>query len=184
MTVPSLYATTPFYNSTSALSGNPFANNSTCGVSSTLRSCGLGQFPQYGNIGYANRIEGTGDWTEWLGNAVANVIDRTAPILNQAFEAFLGQGKMKLLEASGYKFLGPVTTMINGVETPGIKAQKKDGSFVIVLKDGNEVPFTSTVAAQTKTVDVKTGLTTGQTAGIAVAAVAAIALLFFLSKRR
>ena len=185
MTVPSLYASRAFYDSTSALSGNPFSNTSTCGVSSTLRSCGLGQFPQYGNIGYANRIEGTGDWTEWFSNAVGNVIDRTAPILNQAFEAFLGQGKTKILEAAGYKMLGPVTTMLNGVETPGIKAQKKDGSFVIILKDGSEIPFTSSVAAGTKTVDIKTGLTTGQTAGIAVAAVAAIGLLFFfMSKRR
>jgi len=193
MTVPSLYASKAFYDTTSALNGNPFYRNVTNGVSASIRSCslasnlstcGLGAFPG-GNIGYANRIEGVSDWTDWLGNAAANVIDRAAPILNQAFEAFLGQGKVKLLEAAGYKMLGPVTTMINGVETPGIKAQKRDGSFVIVLKDGNEVPFTTAVAAQTKTVDVKTGLTTGQTAGIAVAAVAAIGLLFFfMSKRR
>jgi LPXTG-motif cell wall-anchored protein len=152
-------------------------------LASNLTSCGLGAFPG-GNIGYANRIEGVNDWTDWLGNAAANVIDRAAPILNQAFEAFLGQGKVKLLEAAGYKMLGPVTTMINGVETPGIKAQKRDGSFVIVLKDGNEVPFTTAVAAQTKTVDIKTGLTTGQTAGIAVGVVALAALFFFMSKRR
>lgn len=190
MNLPNLYTTSAFYDSTSALNGNPFVNPRTCGVSGTLRgSClastsGLGDFPG-GNIGYANRIEGTGDWTEWFSNAVGNVIDRTAPILNQVFEAFLGQGKTKLLEAAGYKMLGPVTTMLNGVETPGIKAQKKDGSFVIILKDGSEIPFTSSVAAGTKTVDIKTGLTTGQTAGIAVAAVAAIGLLFFfMSKRR
>jgi LPXTG-motif cell wall-anchored protein len=52
------------------------------------------------------------------------------------------------------------------------------------LKDGNEVPFTTSVAAQTKTVDIKTGLTTGQTAGIAVGVVALAALFFFMSKRR
>jgi hypothetical protein len=192
MTVPSLYSARAFYDSTSALNGNPFYNPRTCGVFGTMRgsslgsnlsTCGLGAFPG-GNIGYANRIEGTGDWTEWLGNAVGNVIDRAAPILNQAFDAFLGQGKVKLLEAAGYKMLGPVTTVINGVETPGIKAQKADSSFVIVLKDGSEVPFTSVVAAQTKNVDVKTGLTTGQTAGIAVVAVAAIAIFYFMSKRR
>ena len=81
--------------------------------------------------------------------------------------------------------LGPVTVMINGIETSGIKASKKDGSFVILLKDGSEIPFTSAIAAQTRTVDLKTGLTTGQTAGIAVAAVAVIGLLFFfMSKRR
>ena len=200
MNIPSLYGSRAFYDSTSAL--NAFCSPCTRGVASTLRSCdlgstlasaglgsnlasaGLGANPAFGNIGYANRISGTGDWTEWLGNAVGNVIDRAAPILNQAFEAFLGQGKMTVLKAAGYTFLGPVTTVINGVEIPGIKAQKKDGSFVIVLKDGNEVPFTSQVAAQTRTVDVKTGLTSGQTTGLIVGGVALVALFLFMSKRR
>jgi len=183
MTVPSLYSSKAFYDSTSALSGNPFSNNSTCGVSSTLRGCGLAAFPG-GNIGYANRIEGTGDWLDVLSQAAGNIIDRAAPILNQAVDALLGQGQTKLLEAAGYKMLGPVTTVINGVETQGVKAQKKDGSFVIILKGGNEVPFTSAVAAQTRIVDLKTGLTTAQTTGIAVGAVALVALFFFMSKRR
>jgi len=184
MTVPSLTATKSFYDSTSALSGNPFTSNSTCGVSGTLKDCGLGAFPG-GNIGYANRIEATSGWLDIFSEAAGNIIDRAAPILNQAVDALLGQGQTKLLEASGYKMLGPVTTIINGVETPGVKAQKRDGSFVIILKGGNEVPFTSAVASQTRTVDPKTGLTTGQTAGIAVAAVAVIGLLFFfMSKRR
>jgi len=184
MIVPSLYANKAFYDSTSALSGNPFSSNSTCGMSGTMRDCGLAAFPG-GNIGYANRIEGTGgDIADWFSAAAGNVIDRLAPTLNQMFEGFLGQGKLKALEVAGYKMLGPVTTIINGVETSGIKAQKKDGTFVIVLKDG-EIPFTSSVASQTRTVDPRTGLTTGQTAGIAVAAVAVIGLLFFfMSKRR
>ena len=184
MIVPSLYANKAFYDSTSALSGNPFSNNSTCGVSGTMRDCGLAAFPG-GNIGYANRIEGVNGWLDIFSEAAGNLIDRAAPILNQAFDAFLGQGKVKVLEAAGYKMLGPVTVMINGIETSGIKASKKDGSFVILLKDGSEIPFTSAIAAQTRTVDLKTGLTTGQTAGIAVAAVAVIGLLFFfMSKRR
>ena len=184
MTVPSLYGNKAFYDSTSALSGNPFTSNRTCGVSSTLRDCGLAAFPG-GNIGYANRIEATSGWLDVLSEAAGNLIDRTAPILNQAVDALLGQGQTKLLEASGYKMLGPVTTIINGVETQGVKAQKKDGSFVIILKGGNEVPFTSAVAAQTRLVDPKTGLTTAQTTGVAVAAVAVIGLLFFfMSKRR
>ena len=184
MTVPSLYANKSFYDSTSALSGNPFTSNSTCGVSGTLKDCCLGAFPG-GNIGYANRIEATSGWLDIFSEAAGNIIDRAAPILNQAVDALLGQGQTKLLEASGYKMLGPVTTIINGVETPGVKAQKRDGSFVIILKGGNEVPFTSAVASQTRTVDPKTGLTTGQTACIAVAAVAVIGLLFyFMSKRR
>jgi LPXTG-motif cell wall-anchored protein len=184
MTVPSLYANKSFYDSTSALSGNPFTSNSTCGVSGTLKDCGLAAFPG-GNIGYANRIEGVNGWLDIFSELAGNVIDRAAPVLNQAFDALLGQGQTKVLEAAGYKMLGPVTTIVNGVEEPGIKAQKKDGSFIILLKGFREVPFTSSVASQTRTVDPKTGLTTGQTAGIAVAAVAVIGLLFFfMSKRR
>jgi len=183
MTVPSLYGNKAFYDSTSALSGNPFTSNRTCGVSSTLRDCGLAAFPG-GNIGYANRVEGTGDALDLLSQAAGNVIDRLAPVLNRAVDALLGQGQTKLLESLGYKMLGPVTTVINGVETQGVKAQKKDGSFVILLKDGVEVPFTTAVAAQTRIVDLKTGLTTAQTTGIAVGAVALVALFFFMSKRR
>jgi len=185
MTVPSLYSAKAFYDSTSALNGNPFVNNSTCGVSSTLRCCGLGGYPQYGNIGYANRVEGvSGELTDWFKVVAGNVISNFTPTLQQAFDSFLGTGKQKLLEAAGYKMLGPVMIVQNGTEVPGIKAQKKDGSFVVILKDGSEVPFTSAVAAQTKTVDLKTGLTTGQTAGIAVGVVALVALFYFMSKRR
>ena len=124
-------------------------------------------------------------WFDIFSEFAGNVIDRAAPVLNQAFDALLGQGQTKVLEAAGYKMLGPVTTIVNGVEEAGIKAQKKDGSFIILLKGFREVPFTSAVAAQTRTVDPKTGLTTGQTLGIGVGVVAAVALLFFfMSKRR
>ena len=184
MIVSSLYANKAFYDSTSALSGNPFSDNSTCGVSGTLKDCGLAAFPG-GNIGYANRIEGVNSWLDVLSELAGNVIDRTAPIFNQAFDAFLGQGRVKVLEAAGYKMLGPVTTIVNGVEEAGIKAQKKDGSFIILLKGFREIPFTSAVAAQTRLVDLKTGLTTAQVAGIGVGVVAVIGLLFFfMSKRR
>ena len=184
MIVPSLYANKAFYDSTSALSGNPFSDNSTCGMSGTLKDCGLAAFPG-GNIGYANRIEGVNGWFDIFSEFAGNVIDRAAPVLNQAFDALLGQGQTKVLEAAGYKMLGPVTTIVNGVEEAGIKAQKKDGSFIILLKGFREVPFTSAVATQTRTVDPKTGLTTGQTLGIGVGVVAAVALLFFfMSKRR
>ena len=184
MIVPSLYGNKAFYDSTSALSGNPFTNNSTCGMSGTLKDCGLAAFPG-GNIGYANRIEGVNGWFDIFSEFAGNVIDRAAPVLNQAFDALLGQGQTKVLEAAGYKMLGPVTTIVNGVEEAGIKAQKKDGSFIILLKGFREVPFTSAVAAQTRTVDPKTGLTTAQTVGIGVGVVAAVALLFFfMSKRR
>ena len=188
MTVPSLYSAKAFYDSTSALSGNPFCNNSTCGVSSTLRSCGLGEYPQYGNIGYANRIEGTGGFfDDLLGGAktvAQNVLGFVAPSVGSAVEQLIGQARKIGLEKAGYKFLEVVQISYQGNPTAGTKVKKPDGTFVVMLADGTEIPYTSDVAKQVLTVDPKTGFTTGQTAGIAVAAIAAVALLYFISKRR
>lgn len=184
MTVPSLYSAKAFYDSTSALSGNPFCNNSTCGVSSTLRSCGLGEYPQYGNIGYANRIEGTGDFFDNLKSVGKNILGFVAPSVGSAVEQLIGQARKIGLEKAGYKFLEVVQISYQGNPTAGTKVKKPDGTFVVMLADGTEIPYTSDVAKQVLTVDPKTGFTTGQTAGIAVAAIAAVALLYFISKRR
>ena len=183
MTVPSLYSAKAFYDSTSALSGNPFVNNSTCGVSSTLRDCGLAAFPG-GNIGYANRIEGTGDFFDDLKSVGKNILGFVAPSVGSAVEQLIGQARKLGLEKAGYKFLEVVQISYQGKPTAGTKVKKPDGSFVVMLADGTEIPYTSDVAKQVLTVDPKTGFTTGQTAGIAVAAIAAVALLYFISKRR
>ena len=187
MTVPSLYSAKAFYDSTSALSGNPFVNNSTCGVSGTLRDCGLAAFPG-GNIGYANRIEGVnGFFDDLLGGAktvAQNVLGFVAPSVGSAVEQLIGQGRKLALEKAGYKFLEVVQVTYQGKPTAGTKIKKPDGTFVVMLADGTEIPYTSDVAKQVLTVDPKTGFTTGQTAGIAVAAIAAVALLYFISKRR
>lgn len=195
MNIPSLYGSRAFYDTTSALNGVPFANPSTCGVMGTMRdqslgsnlaSCGLGAYPDYGNIGYANRIYSVGGWEEiWdaAKQGLGNVIDRFADPLNQVVDALVGQGQRKLLESQGYVFLEPVEVTYKGALTQGMKVKNKNGQFEVLLKNGSLIPFTSDIAAATRKVDLKTGLTTGQTAGIAIA-VAAVALVFILSRRR
>ena len=181
MTVPSLYSAKAFYDSTSALNGNPFVNNSTCGVSSTLRSCGLGEYPQYGNIGYANRIEATGNW---FTDILSTGRDILAPTAANLIDSLVQKGFTAARKAAGYTMLEVVQIQQGGQTVFGQKAKKPNGSFVVILADGSEVPFTSEVAAASKSVSPTTGLTSGQTAGIAVAAVAALAFFYFMSKRR
>ena len=195
MNIPSLYGSRAFYDTTSALNGIPFANPTTCGVMGTMRdqslganlaSCGLGAYPDYGNIGYANRIYSVGSWDAIFDAAkqgLGNVIDRFADPLNQLVDALVGQGQRKLLESQGYVFLEPVEVTYQGALTQGMKVKNKNGQFEVLLKNGSLIPFTSDIAAVTRKVDIKTGLTTGQTAGIAIA-VAAVALVFILSRRR
>jgi hypothetical protein len=195
MNIPSLYSSRAFYDTTSALNGIPFANPSTCGVMGTMRdqslganlaSCGLGAYPDYGNIGYANRIYSVGGWEDLWDAAkqgLGNVIDRLADPLNQVVDALVGQGQRKLLESQGYVFLEPVEVTYKGALTQGMKVKNKNGQFEVLLKNGSLIPFTSDIAAVTRRVDLKTGLTTGQTAGIAIA-VAAVALVIILSRRR
>jgi len=193
MNIPSLYRTSSFYDTTSALNGNPFVNPRTCGVAGTLRgsclasTCDMGAFPG-GNIGYANRIEGVNgiidDLVAGAKNVGQNVLGFIAPTVGAAVETLLGKAMKSTREAVGYKFLEVVQVNRNGVLTAGTKAQKPDGSFVIVFADGTEIPFTSDVARQTQAINPKTGLPAGAAAGLAVGAVALVALFLFMSKRR
>ena len=181
MIVPSLYANKAFYDSTSALSGNPFSNNSTCGVSGTMRDCGLAAFPG-GNIGYANRIEATGNWfTDILGT----VRDVVAPTAANLIDTLAQKGFAAARKAAGYTLMEVVQIRQGNQSVFGQKAKKPNGSFVVILADGSEVPFTSEIAAASQAVDPRTGLSTAQTLGIGVGVAAAVALLFFfMSKRR
>ena len=189
MTVPSLYASKAFYDTTSALNGNPFYRNVTNGVSASIRSCslasnlttcGLGAFPG-GNIGYANRIEGTAGWFD---DVLGTVKDLVIPTASNLIDTLAQKGFTAARKAAGYTML-EVVQIQQGTQTVfGQKAKKPNGTFVIILADGSEIPYTTEVAAASKSVNSITGLTTGQTAGIAVAAVAAIAIFYFMSKRR
>lgn len=196
MNVPNLYTSKAFYDTTSALSANPFVNPRTCGMSGTLRgsclasnlsTCGLGAFPG-GNIGYANRIEGTSgiidDLVSGAKNVGQNVLGFIAPTVGAAVETLLGKAMKSTREAVGYKFLEVVQVNRNGVLTAGTKAQKPDGSFVIVFADGTEIPFTSDVARQTQAINPSTGLPAGAAAGLTVGVIALVALFLFMSKRR
>ena len=196
MNVPNLYASKAFYDSTSALNGNPFVNPRTCGVSGTLRgsclasnlsTCGLGAFPG-GNIGYSNRIEGTSDFLSDLAtgakNVATNVLGFIAPTVGSAVEQLIGSARKTGLEKLGYTFLEVVQIPYQGKTVPGTKVKKPDGTFVVMLSDGTEIPYTSDLARSTQTVNPQTGLPAGAAAGLAVGVVALAALFFFMSKRR
>jgi hypothetical protein len=187
MNVPNLYSSAAFYDSTSALNGNPFVNPRTCGVAGTLRGSCLAAFPG-GNIGYANRIEGVDgiidDLVSGAKSVGQNVLGFIAPTVGAAVETLLGNAMKSTREAVGYKFLEVVQVNRSGVLTAGTKAQKPDGSFVIVFADGTEIPFTSDVARQTQAINPSTGLPVAAAAGLAVGAVALVALFYFMSKRR
>lgn len=190
MNIPSLYGDRAFYDTTSALNGIPFANPRTCGVMGTVRdntlganlaSCGLGAYPDYGNIGYANRIYSTGDWFD---KVLETVKDVAAPTAANLLDTLLQKGFTAARKAMGYTMLEVIQISQGGRTVFGQKAKKPDGTFVVILADGSEIPFTSDVAAASKTVNPTTGLTTGQTIGIAAIAVAAVVLVVVLSRRR
>jgi LPXTG-motif cell wall-anchored protein len=144
-------------------------------LAANLSTCGLGEFPG-GNIGYANRIEGTnGIIDDLIGGAKdvgRNVLGFIAPTVGAAVETLLGKAMKSTREAVGYKFLEVVQVNRNGVPTAGTKA------------DGTEIPFTSDVARQTQAINPQTGLPAGAAAGLAVGAIALVALFYFMSKRR
>lgn len=187
MNVANLYTSKAFYDSTSALNGNPFVNPRTCGVAGTLRNSCLAAFPG-GNIGYANRIEGVDGiidtLTEGAKNVATNVLGFIAPSVGSAVEQLIGSARKIGLEKLGYKFLEVVQVPYQGKIVPGTKVKKPDGTFVVMLSDGTEIPFTTDVARTTQTVNPQTGLPAGAAAGLAVGAVALVALFLFMSKRR
>jgi hypothetical protein len=145
----------------------------------TIRGNTLCADPAYGNIGYANRISGTGGWFDDILGTVRDVVTPTAANL---LDTLLQKGFTKARQAAGYTMLEVVQISQSGRTVFGQKAKKPDGTFVVILADGSEVPFTSDIAAASRTVNPATGLTTGQTAGIAVA-VAAVALFLFMRRR-
>jgi len=196
MNIPSLYGDRAFYDSTSALNGVPFANPRTCGVMGTMRdntlganlaSCGLGAYPDYGNIGYANRIYSTnGFFDDFLGGAKQvgqNVLGFIAPTVGAAVETLIGTAMKKTREAVCYKFLEVVQVPYKGAMAFGSKAQKPDGSFVVVMPDGVELPFTGDIARAAQQINPQTGMPVAAVAGIAVGAVALIALFLFMRRR-
>lgn len=189
MNVSNLYTSKGFYDTTSALNGNPFVNPRTCGLSGTLRNPNLAAMCAFpgGNIGYANRIEGVDGFFDTLvGGAkdvATNVLGFIAPSVGSAVEQLIGQARKVGLEKVGYQFLEVVQVPYQGKVVPGTKVKKPDGTFVVMLSDGTELPYTADLARSTQTVNPQTGLPAGAAAGLAIGAVALVALFLFMSKR-
>lgn len=181
MNIQSLYSSSSFYDTTSALNGNPFVNPRTCGVAGTLKGSCLAADPAFGNIGYANRISGTGNWfTDMLGT----VRDIVAPTAANLIDTLAQKGFTAARKAAGYELMEVVQIRQGNQFVFGQKAKKPSGQFVVILADGSEVPYTPEIAAASQAVNPQTGLPTGAVAGLAVGAVALVALFLFMSKRR
>lgn len=156
MNVFSPYSTPPFHGATSALSGNPM----------------------YGNIGYANRVSGVGDFWGSVGEGIGNLMRLTG--VDLWAQNLLGDARRRLLQSQGYEFLNAVE--VSGRQ--GVRVKAPDGTFKVIFSDGSMVPYTAQVQAASRPVDPDTGATSRTAMG--VAAIAGIGLLAYLllSKRR
>lgn len=206
MNFNNLYATKPFYTATSALSGNPFCNPRTRGVSSTLESlgvssraralsaatcgmganlktCGLGA-----NIGYANRIQGVGDGLDFLQDLYDTVVkpnlDKVSDVFESLTEAFLGRARFEALKALGYKFTKTVSLIYQGQNVSAVIATRPDGRVVAILKDGTEIDYTSDLAQTARTFNPATGKFNPTTVALIVGGVALVAVLLIVMSRR
>lgn len=156
MNITSPYSTSPFYSATSALSANP----------------------AYGNIGYANRVSGVGDFWGDLGTAIGGV-GRSLGI-GTYIDNLIGSARRSLLQGQGYEFLEAVQVGTR----QGVKVKAPDGTFKVLFEDGSMVPYTSQVQSQTRTIDPQTGAVTGAAIGIATVVGLGLLAYFVFSKRR
>lgn len=139
-----------------------------------------------GNIGYANRAAGFGgyDVAGMFSDVVGGIADAAIDFGKKWVDSKLSRAKRDALEDAGYIFFEVVEIERNGKREQGVRAKKPTGTFVVVLDDGTEVPWTSETQKTATKVDPKTGISTGAVVGISAAAIAVIALLLFLPRGR
>jgi LPXTG-motif cell wall-anchored protein len=138
----------------------------------------LSSDPMYGNIGYANRVAGVGDFWDSLGQIIGGTLRLTG--VDLWAQNLLGETRRSLLQGQGYQFMEAVE--IGGRQ--GVKVKAPDGTFSVIFNDGSSIPYTANIQNQARPVDPNTGVTSGAVMG--VAAVVGIGLLayFILRKRR
>jgi hypothetical protein len=135
-----------------------------------------------GNIGYANRLEGVGDWRETLIDVFEPIGDVFKNVTKTFLEAQLGRARTEALKAAGYQFGEVVEITTTTGKRQGVKAKRPDGTWWVVFPDGSEIAFTQDVQTRSAAVSSTTGLTSGSAILIGAVAIGAIALLLF--KRR
>lgn len=173
MTIPSLYSSSPFYNSTSALNGSPF--------------CPMG-------IGYANRIEGLSDypidgvgdsidWGEFANKVTDLAIKIGKPIVENA--ALTAQRKLQRQtnELAGDKYGDVVAVFVNGKQEIGTKVTSANGQFVEFL-DGTRILWTPTLQQTAVTAEKGNWLADPKNQTMVVLGVLALVAVYFISKRK
>jgi LPXTG-motif cell wall-anchored protein len=154
MNIRSPYYTPAYYGATSALSSDPM----------------------YGNIGYANRVSGVGDFWEDIGTIIGGGLRLTG--VDLWAQNLLGEARRSLLQGQGYEFLEAVE--IGGRQ--GVKVKAPNGTFSVIFNDGSSIPYTANIQGQVRSVDPSTGITSNAVMG--VAAVAGVALIAYLLLRK
>lgn len=135
-----------------------------------------------GGIGYANRIEGTGSALDDLFYGVGAAA--RAAGLDTYLATLIGNQRQQLLASQGWRFLEAVEINQNGTRVQGVKVQRPDGTFGVMLADGTVVAWTTTVQGNTTTINPLTGLSTQTLALGAAGIVAGGILLYFLLKKK
>jgi len=173
MTIPSLYASSPFYNSTSALNGSPF--------------CPMG-------IGYANRIEGlsnypiegVGDSIDW-GKFASDIVDLGVkigtPIVVTAAQTAQAKGRRATNEAVGDRYGANVAVLINGKQEIGTRVISANNEYVEFL-DGTRVPWTPTLQQTAVTATGGNWFADPKNQTMVVFGVLALVAVYFISKRK
>ena len=174
MTIPSLYSSSPFYNSTSALNGSPF--------------CPTG-------IGYANRIEGlsnypieglSGDPFD-LEKFVSDIVDLTikigTPIVVTAAQTAVFKARIESNKALGDKYGANVAVLVNGKREVGTRVVSLNNEYVEFL-DGTRIPWTPTLQETAVTAEKGNWLADPKNQTMVVFGVLALVAVYFISKRK
>ena len=135
-----------------------------------------------GGIGYANRIEGTGSALDDLFFGIGQVARGVG--LNTYLQTLIGAERERLLTSQGWRFLEAVEINQNGTRVQGVKVQRPDGTFGVMLANGDVIPWTTTVQSNTTTINPDTGLSTQTLAMGAAGLVVGGILLYFLLKKK
>ena len=174
MTIPSLYSSSPFYNSTSALNGSPF--------------CPTG-------IGYANRIEGlsnypieglSGDPFDW-GKFASDIVDLGVkigtPIIVTAAQTAQAKIRRETNQAVGDKYGVNVAVLVNGKQEIGTRVISANNEYVEFL-DGTRIPWTPTLQQTAVTASGGNWLADPKNQTMVVFGVLALVAVYFISKRK
>ena len=173
MTIPSLYSSSPFYNSTSALNGSPFCPT---GIGYANRIEGLSNYP----------IEGLGDSIDW-GKFASDIVDLGVkigtPIIVTAAQTAVFKARIESNKALGDKYGANVAVLVNGKREVGTRVVSLNNEYVEFL-DGTRIPWTPTLQQTAVTASGGNWLADPKNQTMVVLGVLALVAVYFVSKRK